>query len=141
MLTFKEFYEICEGKKPNTPPHAVPGTYKEVDGVKSYTLQSHSGPAGKPKKKEIEKLIVNRSGGGAVKRELKRREKAAKKIKEELQTEQSPTMEPNLYNQQVARQSATWKGRQIRQSHGEMQSRAQSELASKKARLKAIMSR
>lgn len=141
MLTFKEFYEICEGKKPNTPPHAVPGTYKVVDGVKSYTLQSHSGPAGKPKKKEIEKLIVNRSGGGAVKRELMRREKAAKKVKEELQTEQSPTMEPNLYNQQVARQSATWKGKQIRQSHGEMQSRAQSELAAKKARLKAIMSR
>lgn len=81
MLTFKEFYEICEGKKPNTPPHAVPGTYKEVDGVKSYTLQSHSGSAGKPKKKEIEKLIVNRSGGGAVKRELKRREKAAKKAR------------------------------------------------------------
>ena len=55
--------------------------------------------------------------------------------------EQTPTMEPNYYSQQVARQSATWKGRQIRQSHGEMQSKAQAELAAKQRRLKAIMSR
>jgi len=27
MLTFREFYEICEGKKSGTPPHAVPGSY------------------------------------------------------------------------------------------------------------------
>jgi hypothetical protein len=75
------------------------------------------------------------------KRKASEREELKKEIKRELQTEQTPAMEPNLYNQQVARQSATWKGRQIRQSHGEMQSRAQSEVAAKQKRLKAIMSR
>lgn len=73
--------------------------------------------------------------------ETQERETLKKEIKRELQAEQTPVMEPNIYNQQVARQSATWKGRQIRQSHGEMQSKAQSELAAKQRRLKAIMSR
>jgi hypothetical protein len=69
------------------------------------------------------------------------REQLKKEIKQELQTEQHPTMEPTEYNTQVSRQQATWKGRQIRQSHGEMQSKAQAELSAKKARMKAIMSR
>jgi hypothetical protein len=77
----------------------------------------------------------------AQKAEKANRERLKSELKAELQTEQTPTMEPNIYNQQVARQQATWKGRQIRQSHGEMQSKAQAELAAKKARLKAIMSR
>lgn len=187
MLTFREFYEICEGKRPNTPPHAIPGTYKEVDGVKTYTLQKYGGPTGKPKKKEIEKLVVKRSGGGAVKKELKRREKIKediaqrriaarqqrsdqitsqrqnvadyhsaqqsskqkenerdqlkKEIKRELTNEQHPTMQPNEYNKQIARQSARWKGMQIRQAHGEMEHQAGAEVAAKKARIKAIMSR
>jgi hypothetical protein len=55
--------------------------------------------------------------------------------------EQHPTMQPNEYNKQVARQSARWKGMQIRQSHGEMEHQAGTEVAAKKARLKAIMSR
>lgn len=55
--------------------------------------------------------------------------------------EQTPGMEPTEYNSQVAKQSATWKGRQIRQSHGEMQSKAQAELAAKQRRLKTIMAR
>ena len=80
MLTFKEFYEICEGKKPSMPPHAVPGTYQETDGVKTYTLQKYEGPQGKPKKKEIQKLIAS-SGGQAVKKHIKKVEK----IKEDLE--------------------------------------------------------
>jgi hypothetical protein len=73
MLTFKEFYQICEGKKPDTPPHAVPGTYKkDDDGTISYTLQSYDGPLGKPKQKEINKLVIKRSGGKAVKNRLKK---------------------------------------------------------------------
>jgi len=79
MLTYREFYQICEGKKSGTPPHAVPGTYKEVDGVKTYTLQRHEGPTRKPTKKEIQKLVVDRSGGKAVKQELKRRKKEVDK--------------------------------------------------------------
>ena len=42
MLTFREFYDICEGKKPGTAPQAVPGTYKrDSDGTVSYTLQRY----------------------------------------------------------------------------------------------------
>ena len=50
-------------------------------------------------------------------------------------------MQPNEYNKQVARQSARWKGMQIRQSHGEMEHQAGAEVTAKKARMKAIMSR
>ena len=81
MLTFREFYEICEGKKSGIPPHAVPGSYSEKDGVKTYTLQSYDGPDGPPTKKEVKKLITDRSGGKAVKQELKRKKKVDKKKK------------------------------------------------------------
>lgn len=198
MLTFKEFYQICEGKKPFTPPHAVPGTFQthrdpqtgEVTHS-SYTLQPYEGPLGKPKKKDIKKLVLDRSGRKPVEKEIKRREKEAKKIKEdieqrrvaarqqrsdqiatqrqnvtdyqsaqqnqrkkyfereqlkkeikkELTNEQHPTMQPNEYNKQVARQSARWKGMQIRQAHGEMEHEAGAEIAAKRARMKSIMSR
>jgi hypothetical protein len=69
------------------------------------------------------------------------REQLKKEIKRELQMEQDPHMEPTEYNKQVARQSARWKGMQIRQAHGEMEHEAGAQLAAKKARLKAIMSR
>ena len=76
MLTFREFYEICEGKKSGIPPQAVPGTYnRDDDGTTSYTLQRYEGPLGKPTKKEVNKLVVNRSGAKAVQRELNRRKK------------------------------------------------------------------
>lgn len=92
MLTFREFYQICEGKKPNIPPHAVPGTFQthrdpQTGDVthRSYTLQPYEGPLGKPKKKEIQKLVVDRSGGKKVEKLLKSREKEAKKIKEDIE--------------------------------------------------------
>ena len=69
------------------------------------------------------------------------RERLKSEIKQELQSEQHPSMEPNEFNKQVARQQATWKGRQIRQAHGEMEHEAGAELAAKKARVKEIMSR
>ena len=69
------------------------------------------------------------------------RERLKSEIKKELQSEQHPTMVPNEFNKQIARQSATWKGRQIRQAHGEMEHEAGAELAAKKSRMKAIMSR
>ena len=69
------------------------------------------------------------------------RDQLKKEIKQELQSEQHPTMVPNEFNKQVARQQATWKGRQIRQAHGEMEHEAGAELVAKKARMKAIMSR
>ncbi len=137
MLKFREFYQICEGKKPDTPPHAVPGTYnRDSEGTISYTLQRYDGPQGKPKKKEIDRLVVKRSGGKVVKDRLKKLAKSVKKIEE-----QTPHMEPNEYSKQVARQSARWKGMQIRQSHGEIEHEAGAEMAAKKARMKAIMKR
>jgi hypothetical protein len=69
------------------------------------------------------------------------RETLKKEIKRELQTEQTPVIEPNEYNKQVARQSARWKGMQIRQAHGEMEHEAGAQVAAKQRRLKAIMSR
>ncbi len=69
------------------------------------------------------------------------REQLKKEIKRELQNEQTPAMEPNEYNKQIARQSAKWKGMQIRQAHGEMEHEAGAQVAAKKARLKSIMSR
>ena len=86
MLTFREFYEICEGKKPDTPPHAVPGTYKrDADGTQTYTLQRYEGPMGKPTKKEVDKLVVKRSGGKEVKKRLKKIAKSVNKIEEDIQ--------------------------------------------------------
>lgn len=55
--------------------------------------------------------------------------------------EQVPHMEPNEYNKQVAKQSARWKGMQIRQSHGEIEHEAGAELVAKRARIKALMSK
>lgn len=81
MLTFREFYEICEGKKPKTPPYAIPGTYKRgEDGTGSYTLQSYDGPKRKATKKEIKKHILDQSGGKKVEKHAKRVAKSIKKI-------------------------------------------------------------
>ena len=85
MLTFREFYQICEGKKPDTPPHSVPGTYKrDADGTQTYTLQRYEGPLGKPTKKEVQNLVVDRSGGKAVKKRLKKLAKSVNKIEEDI---------------------------------------------------------
>jgi hypothetical protein len=103
MLTFREFYQICEGKKPDTPPHAVPGTYnRDSEGNISYTLQKYDGPLGKPKKKEIDKLVVKRSGGKEVTKRLKKLAKSVKKIEE-----QSPSMDPKPFNVMKAREQAS----------------------------------
>jgi hypothetical protein len=103
MLTFKEFYQICEGKKPDTPPHAVPGTYKrDDDGTISYTLQKYDGPLGKPKKKEIDKLVVKRSGGKAVTNRLKKLAKSVNKISEDLEQRRQDLRQRQL--KQVAAQ-------------------------------------
>ena len=84
-MTFREFYQICEGKKPDTPPHAVPGTYKrDADGTQTYTLQRYEGPLGKPTKKEVQNLVVDRSGGKAVKKRLKKLAKSVNKIEEDI---------------------------------------------------------
>jgi len=119
MLTFREFYQICEGKKPDTPPHAVPGTYKrDDDGTISYTLQRYEGPPGKPTKKEVDKLVVQRSGGKAVKKRLKKISKIAEDIetrRRELKQRQQDQMASQ--RERVAGYHATQK--EIRQKQAE----------------------
>ena len=55
--------------------------------------------------------------------------------------EQVPSMEPNLYSQQVARRQATQKTAHIKHVHQELGAEARSQEAAKQRRLKAIMSR
>ena len=87
MLTFREFYELCEGKKPDTPPHAVSGTAnRDSSGTLTYTLQRYDGPKVKPSKKEIDKFVVSQSGGKKVEKHAKRVAKSIKKIKEDIET-------------------------------------------------------
>jgi hypothetical protein len=137
MLTFREFYEICEGKRPDTPPHAVPGTYKrDADGTQTYTLQRYEGPSGKPKKKEIEKLVVNRSGGKAVKQRLKKLAKSVQKIHE-----QDPHMTPTPFNVMKAREQAKGGIQHRKHVDQEIGAEARSQEAAKRARMKSIMSR
>ena len=87
MLTFREFYQICEGKKPDTPPHAVPGTVnRDSSGTLTYTLQRYDGPKVKPSKKEIKKQVLDKSGGKKVEKYAKRVAKSIKKIEEDIET-------------------------------------------------------
>jgi hypothetical protein len=87
MLTFREFYEICEGKKPDTPPHAVSGTVnRDSSGTLTYTLQSYEGPKRKATKKEIKKQVLDQSGGKKVEKHAKRVAKSIKKIEEDIES-------------------------------------------------------
>jgi hypothetical protein len=69
------------------------------------------------------------------------RERLKKEIKQELQTEQHPTMVPNEFNKQIAKRQAGWKGLQRQQAHDEMKDEARTQVSAKRARMKAIMSR
>jgi len=80
MITFREFLLVCE-KKTSTPPHAVPGTYKEVDGVKTYTLAPYEGPSGPLKTEKKVKKVLDKQGGiggGAIKKAKKKADKISK---------------------------------------------------------------
>lgn len=83
MLTFKEFLLVCE-KKSIEPPNAVPGTYSEKDGVKTYTVLPHTG-SNKPIKsaKKIKKMLEKQGGigGNAVKKHINK----VNKIKEDIE--------------------------------------------------------
>lgn len=101
MLTFREFYEICEGKKPDTPPHAVPGTVnRDSSGTLTYTLQSYDGPKGKASNKEIAKQVLNRSGGTKVKKHAKK----VAKILEDIQARRQELQQRRLDQMQSQKQ-------------------------------------
>lgn len=55
--------------------------------------------------------------------------------------EQTPTMEPNLYNKQVAMRQGSQKSSQIKHVHSELGAEARSQQSAQHSRLKAIMSR
>lgn len=69
------------------------------------------------------------------------RESLKKEIKRELQTEQTPVMQPNLYSKQVAMRQGAQKSAQIRHVHSELGAEARAQQAAKRARMKEIMSR
>lgn len=66
------------------------------------------------------------------------REALKKEIKRELQTEQTPTMKPNLYSQLVARRQASQKSALIKHAHQEMGAEARTQEAAHQARLKKL---
>jgi hypothetical protein len=77
MITFREFLLVCE-KKTSTPPYAVPGTYKEVDGAKTYTLAPYEGPSGPLNTEKKVKKVLDKQGGiggGAIKKAKKKADK------------------------------------------------------------------
>jgi hypothetical protein len=55
--------------------------------------------------------------------------------------EQIPSMDPNYYNQQIAKRQASQKSAHIRHVHQEIGAEARAQQAQKKAEMKAIMSR
>jgi hypothetical protein len=125
MLTFREFYEICEGKKPDTPPHAVPGTVnRDSSGTLTYTLQSYDGPKVKPSKKEIKKQVLDKSGGKKVEKHAKRVAKATKKIEEDIETrrrelKQRQRDQMSAYKERVADYHASQQERKEKESERE----------------------
>lgn len=69
------------------------------------------------------------------------REELKKEIKQELQTEQHPKMEPNKFNELIARRQVTQKSSQIKHVHQEIGAEARAQQAQKRAEMKAILSR
>lgn len=69
------------------------------------------------------------------------RENLKKEIKRELQTEQTPVMEPNLYSQQVAKRQAAQKTAHMKHVHSELGAEARAQQSAKRAEIKSIMSR
>ena len=55
--------------------------------------------------------------------------------------EQTPTMEPNYYSQQVAKRQAAQKTAHIKHVHSELGAEARAQQSQKRAVMKAIMSR
>ena len=70
-----------------------------------------------------------------------KKEALKQEIKRELQTEQTPTMQPNLYNQLIARRQMAQKVAHVKHVHQEIGAEARAQEAAKQRRMKAIMSR
>jgi hypothetical protein len=125
MLTFREFYEICEGKKPDTPPHAVPGTVnRDSSGTLTYTLQRYDGPKVKPSKKEIKNQVLDQSGGKKVEKHAKRVAKSIKKIEEDIETrrrelKQRQSDQMSAYKERVADYRASQQERRAKEAERE----------------------
>jgi hypothetical protein len=126
--TFREFLELAEGKKKkdNTPPNAVPGTYKELpDGSKQYTLKPTKPFKKPPSKKEIFKLLAKQGGigGKAIQKAQKQQEGfsyGSKEYQQQLEkkrkeSEQRKRQEAQQRSDELYRERKT--GRGIRAVH------------------------
>ena len=71
--------------------------------------------------------------------ELKR--EITRKLKRELQTEQTPVMQPNPYNVMIARRQASQKSAQIRHVHQEIGAEARAQQSAKQRRLQQLTKR
>ena len=69
------------------------------------------------------------------------RESLKKEIKRELQTEQTPTMEPNYYNKLIAKSQLSRKRAREAHAQREMEREASTQQAQKRREMRAIMSR
>lgn len=147
-----EAHERRMGRTPQAESYTHSKTYQQfredVDQRRQLALQKTKELQAAQKQRvseyqqaQKEKLAQQRADKQEREAEAKRIEKMKDELRQELQTEQSPGMDPNEYSKQVAGQSARWKGMQIRQSHGERQHQAAAELAAKRARIKALMSK
>jgi histidinol dehydrogenase len=103
MITFRDFTNICEGKKSALPPNAVPGTYQEKDGVKSYTLAPYEGPS-KPigSAKKVKKILDKQGGVGG--KSVKKYARKIEKIKEDIEQRRQQLRQRQLQQMQANKQ-------------------------------------
>jgi hypothetical protein len=85
-----------------------------------------------------EKVAAHREAQSRRRQKQAEREQLKQELRRELQTEQTPVMQPNLYNQLVARRQATQKGQQIRHVHGELGAEARAQQSAKRQRLNKL---
>lgn len=88
-----------------------------------------------------QKIADYQSAQGEKRRAAAERESLKKEIKRELQTEQTPTMEPNLYNKLIARSQLSRKKAREAHAQREMEHEASAQQAQKRREMRAIMSR
>jgi len=122
MKTFTQFSESIEQRRQQLQQRQIDAAAAQQQRVADYQAMQKQKIAAQREKEDLTKEITA-------------------KVKKELQTEQTPTMQPNLYNQLIARQQAYRK--RARESHAqrEMEHEASAQQAAKRARMKEIMGR
>ena len=90
LITFREFVELAEGKKKREKIERLKNAY--LAGREQAPRQAVNIPAGEPNSQErsaaIKELLRYHSGGGAVRKAIKKREKDATKAAENILKQQ-----------------------------------------------------